>query len=88
METIKITIDKDLKNKAENVYSKLGMNLSEAVVMFLKASVREKDLPYTVDLYVPNKETEEAIEEGRRLARDPKVKKYDNMKDLIEALES
>lgn len=42
----------------------------------------------TIDENLPNKETIEAIEEGRRLAKDPKVKKYNNMKDLIEALES
>lgn len=36
---------------------------------------------------LPNKETLEAIEEGRRLALDPNVPSYDNIEDLKKALE-
>lgn len=36
---------------------------------------------------VPNKETLEAIEEGRRLALDPNVPSYDNIEDLRKALD-
>lgn len=36
---------------------------------------------------VPNKETLEAIEEGRRMALDPNVHSYDNIEDLRKALD-
>ena len=36
---------------------------------------------------VPNKETLEAIEEGRRLAMDPNAPSYDNIEDLRKALD-
>ena len=36
---------------------------------------------------VPNKETLEAIEEGRRMALDPNVPSYDNIEDLRKAVE-
>lgn len=36
---------------------------------------------------VPNKETLEAIEEGRRMALDPNVPSYDNIEDLRKALD-
>lgn len=38
-------------------------------------------------LEVPNKETLEAIEEGRRMALDPNVPSYDNIEDLRKALD-
>lgn len=36
---------------------------------------------------VPNKETLEAIEEGRRLAMEPSTPLYDNIEDLRKALD-
>lgn len=36
---------------------------------------------------IPNKETIKAIEESRKIAKDDKVKGYDNIKDLKKALD-
>ena len=40
-----------------------------------------------IKIEVPNKETLEAIEEGRRMALDPNVPSYDNIEDLRKALD-
>lgn len=40
-----------------------------------------------IKIEVPNKETLEAIEEGRRMALDPNVPSYDNIEDLRKAID-
>ena len=49
---------------------------------------REHCIPFELNLIVPNKATSDAIEEGRRIARDKSVPGYSNINDLKEALES
>ena len=61
--------------------------MSTAINMFLRASIRKGGIPFDLKLEAPNKETIEAIEEGRRLAMDPSTPLYDNMEDLRRALE-
>lgn len=84
---LNVRIDKDIKKAAEEVYAELGFNMSTAINMFLRASIRKGGIPFDLKLDMPNKETLEAIEEGRRLAMDPSTPLYDNMEDLRRALE-
>ncbi|WP_019214515.1 type II toxin-antitoxin system RelB/DinJ family antitoxin [Fenollaria massiliensis] len=84
---LNVRIDKDIKKAAEEVYAELGFNMSTAINMFLRASIRKGGIPFDLKLEAPNKETLEAIEEGRRLAMDPSTPLYDNMEDLRRALE-
>lgn len=84
---LNVRIDKDIKKAAEEVYAELGFNMSTAINMFLRASIRKGGIPFDLKLDMPNKETLEAIKEGRRLAMDPSTPLYDNMEDLRRALE-
>lgn len=84
---LNVRIDKDIKKAAEEVYAELGFNMSTAINMFLRASIRKGGIPFDLKLDVPNKETLEAIEEGRRLAMDPSTPSYDNIEDLRKALD-
>lgn len=61
---INIRVDSDLKRKAEAVYAELGMNLSTALNVFLRASVRNNGLPFDLRLNA------EAIETERRHAAE------------------
>lgn len=61
---LNVRIDKDIKKAAEEVYAELGFNMSTAINMFLRASIRKGGIPFDLTLDVPNKETLEAIEEG------------------------
>lgn len=84
---LNVRIDKDIKKAAEEVYAELGFNMSTAINMFLRASIRKGGIPFDLKLDVPNKETLEAIEEGNRIAYDPNVPSYDTIEDLRRALE-
>ena len=90
METTNINfrIDKETKKEAEELFEDLGLNMTTALTMFIKASIRDQGIPFDVGRKMPNAETTKAIEEGRKIARDPNVKAYDNMEDLIRNLES
>lgn len=84
---LNIRTDKEIKETAEKIYSSLGLNMTTAINMFLRASIRERGIPFELKLDVPNDETIQAIEEGRMIAKDKSVRAYDNMDDLRKALE-
>ncbi len=84
---LNIRTDKEIKEAAEKIYSSLGLNMTTAINMFLRASIRESGIPFELKLDIPNDETIKAIEEGRMIAKDTNVKSYDNMDDLRKALE-
>ena len=84
---LNIRTDKEIKEAAEKIYSSLGLNMTTAINMFLRACIRESGIPFELKLNVPSDETIEAIEEGRMIAKDMNVKSYDNMDDLRKALE-
>lgn len=84
---LNIRTDKEIKEAAEKIYASLGLNMTTAIDMFLRASIRESGIPFDLKLDVPSDETIKAIEGGRMIAKDKNVKSYDNMDDLRKALE-
>ena len=84
---LNIRTDKEIKEAAEKIYSSLGLNMTTAINMFLRASIRERGIPFELKLNIPTDETIEAIEEGRMIANDDSVNAYDNIDDLRKALE-
>lgn len=49
-EKLAIEIDKATKEEAEKLYESLGMDLTTAINIFLKQSVREQRMPFTPSL--------------------------------------
>lgn len=47
---IHIKVDSSLKNEAETLFEDLGMNMTTAITIFLKQSVRDGKLPFVPDL--------------------------------------
>lgn len=84
---LNIRTDKEIKEQAEQIFSDLGLNMTTAVNMFLRSTIRENGIPFDLKLEVPNEVTAAAIEEGRRIASDPDVKGYTDMNELKAALE-
>ena len=84
---LNIRTDKEVKEAAEKIYYSLGLNMTTAINMFLRASIRESGIPFELKLNVPSDETIKAIEEGRMIAKDNNISSYDNMDDLRKALE-
>ena len=45
---INVRVDSELKSQAEALFSDLGMNMSTAIIMFLKSAVNHDGLPFEV----------------------------------------
>ena len=84
---LNIRTDKEVKDQADHIFSELGLNMTTAINVFLRTTIRMNGLPFELKLDVPNATTAAAIEEGKRIATDKKVKGYKNIKDLRKALD-
>lgn len=80
-----ISMDSDLKEKADVLFSELGMDFSTAFNLFVKESLRVGGIPFEL---TPNKETIEVMEEAKRMTYDSSIKGYDNLDELFEELKS
>jgi DNA-damage-inducible protein J len=78
-------MDSELKRQSEELFADLGLTMTAALTLFLRQAVRTQGIPFELTR-IPNAETIAAIEEGRRLARDPNAKRYDNLDDLFRDL--
>lgn len=58
---LNIRVDTELKSKAEAIFNELGLNMSTAMNMFLRYSVRYGGIPFELRIEKPNEETQAAI---------------------------
>ena len=45
---INIRVDGDIKNKAQDVFSSLGLDMTSAINIFLRQAIRKNGLPFDV----------------------------------------
>ncbi len=81
-----VRMDSDIKKQCESLYGELGMNLTTAINVFLRQSLRVGGFPFDVKLDRPNRETIEAMLEAERIARDPDVKRYSDVEEALQEL--
>ena len=81
-----VRMDSDIKKQCELLYNELGMNLTTAINVFLRQSLRVGGLPFDVRVEQPNKETIAAMLEAERISRDPSVKRYSDVEEALKAL--
>ena len=84
---LNIRTDKEIKDQAERIFLELGLNMTTAINMFLRTTIRENGIPFALKPDVPNEITVAAIEEGRRIASDSSVKGYNTIDELKAALD-
>ncbi len=73
---LNIRVDKEVKRKAEAIFSELGLNMSTAMNMFLRYSVRYGGIPFDLRIEKPNLETISAIDD------------VDNNRDMSKSFDS
>ena len=84
---LNIRTDKAIKDQAEEIFNELGLNVTTAINMFLRAAIREHGIPFELKLEVPNDTTAAAIEESRKMMKDPSAPRYSSMDALKSALD-
>lgn len=79
-----LTLDADVKKEAQELFSDLGLDLSTAVGIFLRQSVREQRIPFDVKRETPNAETVAAIQEVKDMEAHPeRYKGYSSFGELM-----
>ncbi|MCC8048565.1 MAG: type II toxin-antitoxin system RelB/DinJ family antitoxin, partial [Oscillospiraceae bacterium] len=66
-----ISLDADLKKAGQELYADLGMDLSTAVTIFIKQSLRVQGLPFAVTRDNPNAETAADMNEYYEMKAHP-----------------
>ena len=69
-----VRMDSDIKKQCETLYGELDINLTTAINVFLRQSLRGGGFPFDIRIEQPNKETIAAMLEAERIARDSSVK--------------
>ena len=82
--TMNIRVDSDIKNNAKKIFAELGMDLTTAVNIFLRQSIREHGMPFELKLRVPNDETVEAIRQVNN--KEDLSKPFSSISELMEDL--
>lgn len=88
-DTLNIRIEPELKKEVETTLNDLGMNIADAVTIFLKQVVMTDSIPFIIKKPKFNKETLEAIKEADEIKKHPEnYKSYNNVYEMIEEIEN
>ena len=82
-----VRIDEELKKQSMELFAQLGIDMSSAMNMFLKQCVMRGGLPFAVELPQYKLEVIEAMEEARRISKDPNTKRYGSFAEALEDLD-
>ncbi len=81
---INLRIEPDIKAQAEAVFSNLGISVTDAINVFLHASIMEGGFPFQPKQPRYNRETLLAMQEARDImAGKTKAKRYDSLSSLL-----
>jgi len=81
-----VRMDSDVKKQCEMLYGELGMNLTTAINVFLRQSLRVGGFPFEVKLGTPNNATVAAMKEAERIAVAPDAKRYSDVEEALREL--
>ena len=79
-----VRIDENLKKQASELFAQLGMEMSSAMNIFLRQCVLRGGLPFSVELPQYKPEVIEAMEEAKRISKNPGTKRYNNFSEALE----
>ena len=83
-----VRMDSDVKKQCEAMYAELGINLTTAINVFLRQSLRVGGFPFEVRMEQPNKETLLAMLEAENIAKDESAKRYYDVEEALRALKN
>jgi DNA-damage-inducible protein J len=63
-EFIRARVDETLKTNTEELFSRLGLSMTDAITLFLVQCELRQGLPFEVRVPVPNEETKRALDEA------------------------
>jgi DNA-damage-inducible protein J len=82
MSQVNIRIDSTLKKRAEELFDELGLNMTTAFNIFIKAAIRHRGIPFEVSLDPFYSERNlQVLEESIRDADAGKLTEYELIED-------
>lgn len=78
-----IRIEENTKKQAIELLEGLGLNLSDAVNMFLRQVILQNGIPFEVKYPEFRPEVMDALEEAKRISRDPDTKRYQSFSEAL-----
>ena len=79
-----ISIEADVKEKAQKLFAELGMDLSTAINVFLKQSIFEHSIPFVIRRDMPNETTLRAMDDAEN--DENMFGPFDSVSEMMEAL--
>lgn len=87
MASINVRIDTEVKEKAEKVFSKLGITPTAAISLFYNQVIRTNSIPFELKADFPNEVTVKALNELEQMERcADEHRSFSNVSDLMEDL--
>lgn len=81
-----IRIDETTKKQAVELLEGLGINLSDAINMFLKQIVLRGGIPFDVKYPEFKPEVIAAMDEAKQISHDPNTRHYNSFKEALKDL--
>lgn len=79
-----ISIDADVKAKAQELFAEFGMDLSTAINIFLRQSLYEQSIPFKIRRELPNETTLKAMDHAEK--DEFMYGPFDSVAEMMEAL--
>lgn len=83
-----IRIEEETKKEATALLEGLGLNLSDAVNIFLKQVVLRGGIPFEVKYPRFKPEVIQAMREAEMISNDPNTKRYHSFSEALEDIEN
>ena len=86
---INLRIEPDVKAQADAVFSSLGISITDAINVFLHASIMEGGFPFQPKQPRYNRETLTAMQEAKDIMEGKvEAKRYSSLSDLLEDMDA
>jgi DNA-damage-inducible protein J len=79
-----ISIDADVKAKAQELFADFGLDLSTAINIFLRQAIYEHSFPFVIQREVPNETTLKAMDDAENDV--DMYGPFDSVAEMMEAL--
>jgi DNA-damage-inducible protein J len=83
-----IRLDPVIKTKAEETFAEFGLNLSEAINVFLHMSIRRNGFPFELVYHNPNDMLRASIHEADAMLENSNIKTYSTVAELNAAMDA
>jgi len=83
-----IRLDPDIKAKAEATFSEFGLNLSDAINVFLHMAIKKHGFPFELTYQKPNEMLLASFDEADALMASPHLKSYATVEELNAAMDA